>query len=60
METMLRTGVDQCPLTLANQIVLAELRKSCEEKLKISEDFLQNSLSNNSSGEIMFGVRYVL
>ncbi|XP_038121444.1 F-actin-uncapping protein LRRC16A isoform X2 [Culex quinquefasciatus] len=56
METMLRTGVDQCPLTLANQIVLAELRKSCEEKLKISEDFLQNSLSNNSSGEIMFGV----
>lgn len=56
METMLRKSIEQCPQTLTNQTVLTELRKSCEEKLKIAEDFLQNGLVNYSSAEIMSGV----
>lgn len=53
METMLRTGIEQCPKTLGNQVVIAELRKGCEEKLVISEEFLQNCLVNSAGGEIM-------
>lgn len=53
METMLRTGIEQCPKTLGNQVVIAELRKGCEERLIISEEFLQNCLVNSAGGEIM-------
>ncbi|XP_021699947.1 F-actin-uncapping protein LRRC16A isoform X3 [Aedes aegypti] len=53
METMLRTGIEQCPITLGNQMVITELRKGCEEKFVISEEFLQNCLVNNAGGEIM-------
>ncbi|XP_062544928.1 F-actin-uncapping protein LRRC16A isoform X3 [Armigeres subalbatus] len=53
METMLRTGVEQCPKTLGNQVVLTELRKGCEEKMIISEEFLQNCLINSAGSEIM-------
>ncbi|XP_055620495.1 F-actin-uncapping protein LRRC16A isoform X3 [Toxorhynchites rutilus septentrionalis] len=53
METMLRTGIEQCPKTLGNQLVLAELRKGCEERLIISEEFLQSCLVNSAGGEIM-------
>ncbi|XP_062707824.1 F-actin-uncapping protein LRRC16A isoform X2 [Aedes albopictus] len=53
METMLRTGIEQCPITLGNQGMLAELRKGCEEKFVISEEFLQNCLVNNAGSEVM-------
>lgn len=57
METMLRTGVEQCPKTLGNQVVLTELRKGCEEKMIISEEFLQNCLINSAGSEIMNRIR---
>lgn len=57
METMLRTGIEQCPITLGNQMVITELRKGCEEKFVISEEFLQNCLVNNAGGEIMNRIR---
>ncbi|XP_050097561.1 F-actin-uncapping protein LRRC16A isoform X2 [Anopheles aquasalis] len=53
METMLRTGVEQCPKTLGSQVVLSELRKGCEERLTISEEFLQSCLVHSAGGEVM-------
>uniref|UniRef100_A0A182IZP5 Uncharacterized protein n=1 Tax=Anopheles atroparvus TaxID=41427 RepID=A0A182IZP5_ANOAO len=53
METMLRTGIEQCPKTLGSQVVLTELRKGCEERLTISEEFLQSCLVNSAGGEVM-------
>ncbi|XP_058167259.1 F-actin-uncapping protein LRRC16A [Anopheles ziemanni] len=53
METMLRTGIEQCPKTLGSQVVLSELRKGCEERLTISEEFLQSCLVNSAGGEVM-------
>ncbi|XP_058833683.1 F-actin-uncapping protein LRRC16A isoform X4 [Topomyia yanbarensis] len=53
METMLRTGIEQCPKTLGNQTVIAELRKGCEERLVISDEFLQNCLVNSAGSEII-------
>lgn len=57
METMLKTGVEQCPKTLGNQSVINELRKNCEERLQISDDFLANCVINCACGEIMNKVR---
>lgn len=57
METMIKTGVEQCPKTLGNQTVINELRKSCEERLQISEDFLQTCVVNSAGGEIMNKIR---
>jgi hypothetical protein len=57
METMLRTGVEQCPKTLGNSSVIAELRKSCEERLVISDEFLQSCILNSAGGEIMNKIR---
>lgn len=42
METMLRTGVEECPKTLGNLTVISELRKSCEERLVITDEFMQS------------------
>ncbi|XP_033151008.1 F-actin-uncapping protein LRRC16A isoform X2 [Drosophila busckii] len=53
LETMIRTGVEQCPKTLGNQIVVQDLRKALNERLVIPEDFLQNCLLNNAGSEIM-------
>uniref|UniRef100_W4VRD5 Putative myosin-i-binding protein n=1 Tax=Corethrella appendiculata TaxID=1370023 RepID=W4VRD5_9DIPT len=53
METMLRTGVEQCPKTLGNQSVINELRKSCEERLTIPDDFLQACVFNSAGSEII-------
>ncbi|XP_049292741.1 F-actin-uncapping protein LRRC16A isoform X2 [Anopheles funestus] len=53
METMLRTGIEQCPKTLGSQVVLTELRKGCAERLTISEEFLQSCLVNSAGGEVM-------
>ncbi|XP_070066389.1 F-actin-uncapping protein LRRC16A isoform X1 [Drosophila virilis] len=53
LETMIRTGIEQCPKTLGNQIVIQELRKALNERLQIPEDFLQNCLLNNAGSEIM-------
>lgn len=57
METMIKTGVEQCPKTLGNQTVISELRKSCEERLHISDDFLQTCIVNCAGGEIMNKIR---
>ncbi|CRK88349.1 CLUMA_CG002127, isoform A [Clunio marinus] len=53
METMLKTGVEQCPKTLGNQTVISDLRKTCEERLIISDDFLQACIVNCAGGEVM-------
>lgn len=57
METMLKTGIEQCPKTLGNQTVINELRKSCEERLQISDEFLQTCIVNCAGGEIMNKIR---
>uniref|UniRef100_A0A6B2ED94 Putative myosin-i-binding protein n=1 Tax=Phlebotomus kandelakii TaxID=1109342 RepID=A0A6B2ED94_9DIPT len=53
METMLRTGVDQCPKSLGNQSVINELRKNCLERLNVSEEFLTSCIVNSAGSEIM-------
>lgn len=58
METMLRTGVDQCPKTLGNQSVINDLRKNCHERLNIPDEFLHACIMNNAGGEIMNKIRY--
>lgn len=57
METMLKTGVEQCPKTLGNQNVMNDLRKNCFERLQISDDFLHTCVMNNAGGEIMNKIR---
>ncbi|XP_005181868.1 F-actin-uncapping protein LRRC16A isoform X2 [Musca domestica] len=53
LETMIRTGVEQCPKTLGNQTVIQDLRKVLSERLTIPEGFLQQCLLNNAGSEIM-------
>ncbi|XP_031620419.1 F-actin-uncapping protein LRRC16A isoform X2 [Contarinia nasturtii] len=53
METMLRTGVEQCPKTLGNQSVINDLRKNCQERLNITDEFLHTCIMSNAGGEIM-------
>ncbi|KAH8316513.1 hypothetical protein KR067_009349, partial [Drosophila pandora] len=53
LETMMRTGIEQCPKTLGNQIVVQDLRKVLAERLLVPEDFLQSCLLNNAGSEIM-------
>lgn len=57
LETMLRTGVEQCPKTLGNSTVIADLRKNCQDRLSISDEFLHTCLLNNAGSEIMNRVR---
>lgn len=57
LETMLRTGIEQCPKTLGNQTVLTDLRKNCQDRLNISDDFLHTCILNNAGSEIMNKVR---
>lgn len=58
LETMLRTGIEQCPKTLGNHSVVSDLRKTCHDRLNISEDFLHNCILNNAGSEIMNKIRY--
>lgn len=60
METMLRTGVEQCPKTLGNQNVINDLRKNCQERLHITDEFLHTCIMNNAGGEIMNKIRFVV
>ncbi|XP_055917967.1 F-actin-uncapping protein LRRC16A isoform X1 [Eupeodes corollae] len=53
METMIRTGIEQCPKTFGCQNVIIDLRKALCEKLVIPDDFLQTCLLNNAGSEIM-------
>ncbi|XP_039227049.1 F-actin-uncapping protein LRRC16A isoform X6 [Drosophila yakuba] len=53
LETMMRTGIEQCPKTLGNQIVVQDLRKALAERLVVPEEFLQICLLNNAGSEIM-------
>lgn len=57
METMLKTGIEQCPKTLGNQSIINELRKNCEERAHISDEFLQNCIVSCAGGEIMNKIR---
>lgn len=57
METMIRTGVEQCPKTLGNQTVVNDLRKNCHDRLHISEEFLHACILNNAGSEIMTKIR---
>lgn len=57
LETMIRTGVEQCPKTLGNQAVIQDLRKVLSERLVIPEGFLQSCLLNNAGSEIINKVR---
>lgn len=60
METMLRTGIEQCPKTLGIQNVITDLRKSCVDRLAIPDDFLHTCILNNAGSEIMNKIRCVL
>lgn len=60
METMLRTGVEQCPKTLGNQTVINDLRKNCQERLHITDEFLHTCIMNNAGGEIMNKIRLAI
>lgn len=53
METMIRTGIEQCPKTFGCQNVIVDLRKVLCERLVIPDDFLQTCLLNNAGSEIM-------
>ncbi|XP_017061423.1 F-actin-uncapping protein LRRC16A isoform X3 [Drosophila ficusphila] len=53
LETMMRTGIEQCPKTLGNQIVVQDLRKALAERLVVPDEFLQVCLLNNAGSEIM-------
>lgn len=53
IETMIRTGIEQCPKALGNQNVINDLRKVLNERLVISDEFLQLCLINNAGGEMM-------
>lgn len=57
METMIRTGVEQCPKTLGNHSVVNDLRKNCHERLNISDEFLHTCILNNAGSEIMNKIR---
>lgn len=60
METMLRTGIEQCPKTLGNHTVVNDLRKNCQERLHITDEFLHACIMNNAGGEIMNKIRLVI
>lgn len=57
METMLRTGLEQCPKTLGTQNVVSELRKVCNERLVLPEEFPASCIVNSAGGEIMNKIR---
>lgn len=57
METMLRTGMEWCPKALGNQTVINELRKSCTDRLNVSEEFLSSCIVNSAGSEIMNKIR---
>lgn len=57
METMLRTGIEQCPKTLGNHNVLNDLRKNCHERLHIPDEFMHTCITSNAGGEIMNKIR---
>ncbi|XP_063699418.1 F-actin-uncapping protein LRRC16A isoform X2 [Culicoides brevitarsis] len=53
LETMIRTGVEQCPKTLGNPTTIAELRTSCNDRLNISDEFLQACVIQTAGSEII-------
>lgn len=57
MDTMIRTGIEQCPKTLGLQNVVCDIRKSCMDRLAIREDFLHACIVNNAGSEIMNKIR---
>lgn len=59
MDTMIRTGIEQCPKTLGLQNVVCDIRKSCLDRLAIPEEFLHACILNNAGSEIMNKIRFV-
>lgn len=57
LDGMLRTGIEQCPKALDNQLVMDDLRKMLKERLSISQDFLKSCLLNNAGTEIVNRIR---
>lgn len=57
MESMLQSGVEQCPQTLGLQSVLIDLRQKCRERLTISDEFLKSCLIQNAGSEVMNKLR---
>lgn len=57
METMLRTGIEHCPKTLGSSNVVNDLRKNCQDRLNIPDEFLQTCLVNSAGNEIMNKIR---
>lgn len=57
METMLRTGLEQCPKALGTQAVINELRKVCMERLVLPEEFLNACIVNSAGSEILNKIR---
>lgn len=53
LETMIRTGVEQCPKTLGNPSIISELRTSCNDRLNIPEEFLQTCVIQTAGSEII-------
>lgn len=53
LDSMLRTGIEQCPKALDNQIVMDDLRKMLKERLSIPQEFLKMCLLNNAGSEII-------
>lgn len=53
----MRTGLEQCPKALGTQNVVSELRKVCNERLVLPEDFLSECIVNSAGSEIMNKIR---
>lgn len=54
---MLRTGLEQCPKALGTQTVINELRKVCNERLVLPEEFLNSCIVNSAGSEVMNKIR---
>jgi leucine-rich repeat-containing protein 16 len=54
---MLKTAIEECPKIFGNQNIVEELRKSCEERAQISDDFLQMCVVNYAGGEMMTKIK---
>lgn len=57
MESMLQSGVEQCPQTLGLQNVVSDLRQKCRERLTVPEEFLKTCLLQNAGSEVMNKLR---
>lgn len=57
MDTLLKTGVDQCPKILGNQIAITELRKNCQDRVYVSNELIHRCIVNRAGAEITNKIR---